>query len=131
MSRRGGACETAREAKIIGGVDDPKTEDATGYGEWVGTGYHAENGSLKSDEELDAEEKRLLEVERQIRAAEWAFKVARYGRTEGVRCLHISIALQILKNQIQISELAEYHGVTPQRVKQAFKEVKSIEIFDH
>jgi hypothetical protein len=79
----------------------------------------------------DEAEAQMLDMERQIRVAEWAFKLARYGRTDGVRCLHISIALQILKNQIQISELAEYHGVTTQRIKQAIKEVKSFEIFDH
>jgi hypothetical protein len=127
-------CRLIPGPKSFGGVDDPKThEDKTAYadGQWVGTGYDAETGSLKGDEELDAEEKWLLELERQIRVAEWAFKLARYGRTDGVRCVHISIGLQILKNQIEISELAEYHGVTPQRVKQAFKEVKSFELFHH
>jgi hypothetical protein len=122
--------QTDTGPKIIGGVNDPKTEDSTGYGEWVGTGYHAENGGLQTYDELDAEEKRLQDLER-IRTAEWAFKVAQHGRTLGVRNLHISVGLQIIKNQLQISEIAEYHGVTPQRVKQVANEVKSPEIFDH
>jgi hypothetical protein len=120
--------QTDTGPKIIGGVNDPKTKDATGYGEWVGTGYHAENGGLKSYDELDQEEKKLLDLEDKIRVAEWAFRLAVHGRTDRVRHLHISIAMQILRDQLEISELAEYHGVTNQRVKQAINEVKSFEI---
>jgi hypothetical protein len=126
--------QTDTGPKIIGGVDDPKTEDATGYGEWVGTGYDAKTGGLKTYDELDAEEKRLLDLARHIRTAEWAFKVAKMGRTESVRDLHISVGLPVIKghlDQLQISEIAEYHGVTVQRVKQVANEVKSPEIFDH
>jgi hypothetical protein len=112
---------------IVGGVNDPKTEDDTGYGEWVGTGYHAESGGMKTYDELEAEEKRLKDIDEKIRVAEWAFKLAVHGRTQSVRLLHISIGLQLLRNQLQISELVEYHNVTVQRIKQAIKEVKSFE----
>ena len=114
---------------IVGGVNDHDThEDKTGYGDWVGTGYDAKTGGLKTYDELDEEEKRLLDLEDKIQVAEWAFRLAVHGRTQSVRLLHISIGLQLLRNQIQISELAEYHGVTIQRVKQAIKEVKGFEI---
>jgi hypothetical protein len=41
--------------------------------------------------------------------------------------MRASIALGLLKNNLSISETAEHFDVTPERVKQVLKDVKSYE----
>jgi hypothetical protein len=119
--------KTGTDAIVVaanaGGVEKHKTPDidAEKYGEQFG---YAKQYDEETEEQMQA-------MEIAVQAAERAYKIAMYGRTQGTRNLHISIGMQLLRGQPQIQELAEYHDLTPQRVKQAINEVKSFEIFDH
>jgi hypothetical protein len=68
--------------------------------------------------------------ERDIRAAEWAVRLLLEARTDRVRHMRASIALQLFKNELNLAELAKHFDVTPQRVKQVINEVNSFQVSD-
>jgi hypothetical protein len=66
--------------------------------------------------------------ERDIKAAEWTVHLLLSARTDRVRHMRASVCLQILRNNLNLTEIAEHFDVTPQRVTQVVNEVKTFEI---
>jgi hypothetical protein len=66
--------------------------------------------------------------DRDIAAAEWHIKLLLSARTDRVRHMRASVAIGILKNNLNLSDIARHFKVTPERVTQVVKDVKGFEI---
>jgi DNA-directed RNA polymerase specialized sigma subunit len=63
-----------------------------------------------------------------IAIAEWTVKLIYSGRTDRVQHMHASIGIAILKNDLNLREIADHFGITQERVAQVVKKVKSFGI---
>jgi hypothetical protein len=70
------------------------------------------------------------DLEKAVKVAEWMARLIWAGRTDRVRMMHASVGIAILRNQLNIQEIARHFSVTQQRVAQVVKKVKSFEILE-
>jgi DNA-directed RNA polymerase sigma subunit (sigma70/sigma32) len=66
--------------------------------------------------------------DRDIKAAEFAINLLLSARTDRVRHMRASIAIALLKNNLNLGEIAKHFGITSERVTKVVKDVKGYEV---
>jgi hypothetical protein len=68
------------------------------------------------------------DLETAVKVAEWMTRLIYSARTERCQHLYASIGIGILKNQLDLEEIATHFSITRERVRQAVKTVKNFQI---
>jgi len=63
-----------------------------------------------------------------IKVAEWMAKLIWSGRTERVRMIYASVAIALLRNDLNLQEIAAHFSVTQRRAEQIVAKVKTFRI---
>jgi len=84
---------------------------------------------MKLGESEDAPQVDLRKI--QIRALEAAVQLLLSARTDRVQHMRASVALAILKGDLNLGEIASHYRVTGERVRQIVKEVEAFEALPH
>ena len=66
--------------------------------------------------------------DRDIKATEFVTKLLLSAKTDRVRHMRASIAIAVLKSNLNLSDIARHFKVTPERVTQVVKDVKGYEV---
>jgi hypothetical protein len=122
-----------------GASRNPASED----GRKSSSGIHAEMTEDESDlesirfgtvpfeyprDERGPDENVARDLENAVRTAQWLAKLIYSGRTIRVQRMNASIGIALLQNRLNIQELSDHFHLTPQRIVQAVKKVKSFKV---
>jgi Hydrogenase maturation factor len=90
--------------------------------------YGSEGFQYPSEEHDTAAEQVACDLENAVKTAQWLSRLIFSARTDRVQHLYVSVALGLLKNELDLREVADHFHVTRERVAQVVKKVKGFEI---